>query len=556
VKALGGPHADRWRTVSIARRVLFVVHSVASANRLTDLVDLFDSDHRVQLVHTRPDSAGIPAGIDEHFADKGFAVIPWQQAVQTEWDLVITANTSGELHELRGPIVVVSHGIGYSKILSRSPEPGARSPEPRAVYGLSAESLISGGRIIPDVLVLSHEEQRTRLEAVLPAAADRGVVAGDPRFDRLLASLGERPAYREALGVDEHDTLVVVSSTWWQRSLFGSWPDLLRQLLAELPVDRYRVAAILHPHIWFGHGPAQVRSWLAACLRAGLILVPPHEGWAAALIAADLVLGDHGAVTTYGASIDRPVLLATFPEDDVAADTAVHTLGTLAPLLDRARPLREQVDDTITRFSRRQYAHVTELVSSVPGKSAQRLRELAYTLLGLPEPFGPVPVPLLPAPAAGGIRGGLGFRVSGTVTDGGHVELVRHPVDALIDRAAPHPRLPDAHLVAAADHPLPAVRGNADVVFRRDADARWLDSAFHHHPFSSLAVVRRSETTCLVRTKDGATVHCQMTDRDPLIAASALYLWQSHRGGPTPPNSLLVHTGAGVTTTIAFTIVS
>lgn len=541
VNAPVGVHADRWATVTTTRTVLFVAHTVASANRLVDFVDLFDSDHRVQLVHTCPDTAGIPAGVAEHFTARGFAVVSWHQAVQTRWDLVITANTSGALHELTGPIVVVSHGIGYTKTIARKSQVG------NPVYGLSAESLISGGRIIPDVLVLSHEEQRDRLAEVLPSALDRAVVAGDPRYDRILASLGERHRYRAALGVEPRDTLVVVSSTWWQRSLFGTWPDLLRQLLAELPVDRYRVAAVLHPHIWFGHGPAQVRSWLAACLRAGLILIPPEEGWSATLIAADVVVGDHGAVTTYGAAIDRPVLLASFPDTDVAADTAVHALGAIAPRLHRDRSLRDQVDAALADFDPTRHRSLTELVSSLPGKSAQKMRELCYTLLDLPEPFGPVPVPPLPLPDASGIRGGLGCRVTGTVT-GDVVTLSRHPADALIGRATPHPQLPDAHLVAVADHPLPAVLGSADIVYRREVDQTWLAHAFDHHPFSSLAAAP-DDQGCVVRFKNGPTVHCAVPDADPLVAASALYLWHSH-GGTDIPSTLHVRTNPGPPATI------
>ncbi|GAB3453491.1 hypothetical protein [Actinophytocola sediminis] len=378
-------------------------------------------------------------------------------------------------------------------------------------------------------------------------------MAGDPRFDRLLASLGERTHYRAALGVGEQDTFVVVSSTWWERSLFGSWPDLLRQLLAELPVDSYRVAAVLHPHIWFGHGPAQVRSWLAACLRAGLILIPPQEGWAATLIAADVVVGDHGAVTTYGAAINRPVLLAAFPDEDIAEHTAVHALGARAPLLDRNRPLRDQIDETVNHHTDGHHRQVASLVSSMPGKSAHRLRELCYDTLGIPEPFGPVPVPLLPLPHAGGSRGGVGVRVSGTSTADGVISLSRHPADALIGRSTPRPRLPDAHLVAAADHPLPAVRGNADIVFRHGQDPGWLNHAFERHPFSALAASLPADGTCLVRVKDGVTVHCRVTDLDPLVAASALYLWISHGGRGTPPRSLRVRADAGPIGTVSLT---
>jgi hypothetical protein len=125
--------STRWSTLPHTLAVLFVVHTLASANRLADLVPLFESDFRVQLVFTRPDSASFPSGVDDHLHRSGAATISWKQAVHTTWDLVITANTSGNLEELSGPIVLVSHGVGYSKTINpktRKPEnPKTRKPE-------------------------------------------------------------------------------------------------------------------------------------------------------------------------------------------------------------------------------------------------------------------------------------------------------------------------------------------------------------------------------------------------------------------------------------------
>lgn len=79
-------------------------------------------------------------------------------------------------------------------------------------------------------------------------------------------------------------------------------PLILRRLTSELPIDEYRTAAVLHPNIWAGHGPGQVRLWLDRARRAGLALVDPLAGWRQALIAADLVIGDFGSVSYYAAT--------------------------------------------------------------------------------------------------------------------------------------------------------------------------------------------------------------------------------------------------------------
>jgi hypothetical protein len=114
-------------------------------------------------------------------------------------------------------------------------------------------------------------------------------------------------------------------------------------VLAELDLDRHVVCTALHPNVWYAHGPAQIELWLGDCLRAGLRIIPPVRGWQQALLAADVVIGDHGAVTGYAAALGKPTILATFPEQDVVADSAIGALGRVAPRLDQQRPLASQL---------------------------------------------------------------------------------------------------------------------------------------------------------------------------------------------------------------------
>ena len=167
---------------------------------------------------------------------------------------------------------------------------------------------------------------------------------------------------------------------------------------AELPLDEYRIAGVLHPNIWHGHGPWQVRSWLRACERSGLILLPPREGWRAALIASDLVIGDHGSVTFYGAALDRPLLLGAFPHDAVAPDSPVAELGRTADRLDTRVPLRPQIDQAIADHVPGRHRAVTSKVTSDPGRSAALLRSELYRLMNLPEPDAPPVVARVPEP--------------------------------------------------------------------------------------------------------------------------------------------------------------
>jgi hypothetical protein len=168
--------------------------------------------HGQETSGRRPDLGG------DGVAELGVAVIPWERAVEREFDLAITANHSGGLQRLRAPVVIVSHGVGYCRRAPRGPE-----------YGMSPQSLPHKGKLVADTLVITHEEQVARLAATaLPAA----YVAGDPCFDRIEASAGRRSAFRAALGCDDDAELIVFSSTWRSGSAFGAWPTFLRQLLA------------------------------------------------------------------------------------------------------------------------------------------------------------------------------------------------------------------------------------------------------------------------------------------------------------------------------------
>jgi hypothetical protein len=399
-----GIDAARWGTGCSSRTVLVVVHSVTAGTRLADVTPLLESDLRVHVVFTAAPSS-FPAGTIEFLRRLGAVVVPWQQAVRERFDLAVAA-FYGRLEQLRAPVLTLPHGVGYSKYPTRWE--GYGPPAARAAWGLERQQLVYHGRVVPAAIGLAHHERVAQLKRSCPEAVAAAFVAGDPCFDRLVASLPLRDTYRRALGVSAGQKLVVVSSTWGEGSLLGRYRDLIPRLVTELPRDEYRVVAILHPNVWHFYGPWQVLAWYADAVRGGLGLLPPEEGWRAALAAADLVVGDHGSVTYYAASIGVPVLLAAFPEDDVDPDSAVRTLGTVAPKLSLDRPFLPQLVDAPNAYSTDIHAALARGVTSVPRQSARVIRREMYRLMRLPEPTTeldpePVPIPcLLPSRSAPG----------------------------------------------------------------------------------------------------------------------------------------------------------
>ncbi|MFI5611260.1 hypothetical protein [Amycolatopsis sp. NPDC051903] len=112
--------------------MLGVVHNITAATRLLDVLPLFARDQRIQTVFTCPGSSAFTRGTEEYLAEQGIPLIPWSEATQTEFDWAVSASYGGDLHELRAPLTILPHGMGYNKFLetgNRKPETGNRKPE-------------------------------------------------------------------------------------------------------------------------------------------------------------------------------------------------------------------------------------------------------------------------------------------------------------------------------------------------------------------------------------------------------------------------------------------
>ncbi|GAA3175990.1 MULTISPECIES: hypothetical protein [Streptomyces] len=414
--------------------------------------------------------------------------------------------------------------------------------------------LLADGEPIADAMVLSHPEQLARLREACPAAAHTAVLAGDPCFDRLLDARPYRDRFRRALGLRAGQRLIVLNSTWNPASLFGDGgddllPSLLPRLTGELPADDYRLAAVLHPNIWHGHGPGQVRAWLERARRGGLALLDPLTEWRQALLAADLVIGDHGSVTYYAAALGTPVLLGAAPLDGLDPASPVAGFVRTAPRLDPIRPLRPQLDSAVD--DHRPHPGPAELTTSVPGKSAALLRALFHGLIGIPEPDAPALLDPLPLPDHTPPRHTTSLRVLTRLLGPYEVALRRHAEPSY------EPEEPDepeggapvqAHLAAHEDTADREAVAAADVIFRHGAaddprlgpPAAWCAEVLTRHPQCALAVYVDAPGACTVRTRTGVTLTltADASAADPAALASALFACLS---AGTAPHSLIAH---------------
>lgn len=474
-----------WGTVSEERSVLAVVRTMTSAVRLLDVLAAFDGDPRVHVRFTLNEGSAFQHGAARFLDGLEARFVPWREAVRSRYDLAIAATSNGGLHRLRAPVLVMPHGAGHNRLVEAAT--GSRD----IASGLAPRQLMHWGRVVPDVIALSHQEQLDRLRRSCPAAARRAVVTGDPSFDRMLASLPLRDVYRRALGVAADQRLLLLTSTWGEHSLFGRHVGQVARWMTELPLDAYRAALVLHPNVWTRHSGPQIEGWLAEALNAGLMLIRPEEGWRAALIAADAVLGDHGSVTYYGAALERPSLLGAFGDEEIDPRSPMADLGRAHPRLDLGGNLHDQLEElTATPLGRDALGK--------RGDALENLRDVMYGVLGIPKPPVAPRIRAVPVPEARR-RDVTAMVVAGEAV-GDRVALTRYP--ATVDRE----QLAEPLLLVTECEVDPRLRGSASMVVRtgRSPDPeQWTRDALHDADLAAAAI---DGSRCFVRLRGGGTI--------------------------------------------------
>ncbi|WP_327293421.1 hypothetical protein [Streptomyces sp. NBC_01198] len=383
-----GGDAGQWRTLAGRKTVLVLVHTEVYGRRLQDLLALLESDLRVEVVFTVAPHA-FNNGAARFLARLGADVLPWAEAVRTDFDLAIAAGSQG-MEKVRAPLVRISHGGGHMS-LARVPSgrPCRGGPAVREPGGITGRGHLTWeGAVVPRAVALPHRDDLRALRRWCPEALPVAEVVGDPTYDRIAASLPFRAEYRAAIGVAPGQQLVLATSTWGRRSLFNHLESLLPRL-AELPADRFRKALLVHPNVLSMHGRYQVRAWLADCRRAGVTVVSPDADWRALLVAADHVVGDYGSVTLYATMTGAPILLARYPYQDANPASPGVAMALTAPALSPTRPLADQLAYAAAEYPRRDFQRIARRISSEPGRFNRNMRALIYRQLGLGQPAYP-----------------------------------------------------------------------------------------------------------------------------------------------------------------------
>ncbi|WP_024802630.1 hypothetical protein [Nocardia sp. BMG51109] len=480
----------RWSTYPNSRTVLAVVHNITAATRLFDVLGVLASDPRIRIEFSRTGSSAFDADTSGFLEARGARETPWRTALTQSFDLAVAASYGGELHRIQAPLAVVPHGMGYNKFLAANRKSQIANHVESPVFGLSEEWLMYDGRVVPSLIVLSHSEQRDRLLRSCPEADPKALVAGDICFDRLHASTPLRATYRRAFDVRPQQKLIVISSTWGRDSLLAVHPELPRTLAAALPADDYRVTLAVHPNVPAHHSRWQLSEYLSGAARAGVHIPDTVDDWRTALVAADLVVGDHGSVSFYGAALGLPLLLATAPTHTVDPGSPIAQLLTAAPRFDESADPTHQIRSTIADHVADRYAEITTLTTSEPGCGAAVLRTALYELLDLAEPTEPAELDALPLPRRP-ITGPDSHVVQVVTGSDRTATITRYPAESL--RAGTSPR-PGTHLAAGVREPRVRWLQLADLVIGGAGNdtERWITDTLTRMPGCAWATAPES----------------------------------------------------------------
>jgi hypothetical protein len=510
--------------------VLCVARTWTSAIKLLEICRTFRDDLRIRFVFTVDNGSEFSDGVEELLSRRGARPLSWDKIADLDYALTLTASESIDFARLRGPILVFPHGVGFHKYV-----PDSESSRHR-LSGLVPATALDSGQVR---MAISHPAQEEQLRAANPATAGTTVLIGDPQFEQLLDSAGHREHYRRLLGVGDR-RFVVLSSTWGQGSLVGTRPRLPAEILAAMPYDETAVGLVLHPNIWARYRPFQLHAWFAAAEEAGLLLFPPDLGWQAALVAADLVVGDHGSVSLLAAAAGKPLLLAASGAE-IVPGTSAELLSERAIRLRRDRPLRPQLEAAGPQLwqellAERTFAHTRGSIS--------RLHALVHEMLEL----SPQPAPQLRA-ADPEIRPSP-VRAFTTYPDfTGTDALTLHRFPRSVEQWRPETDRAPAELrhtvVDERETNLGRI-GNAAVLVRSTVDdepEQWCRATLHRYPNCELAAAA-TPYGCIAVTADGNTVTATGT-ADTAALASTLYACQD-----TADRTISLRLGDALTTVV------
>ena len=532
---------DRWRhrfgrnheleTRRIDCYLLVVVRTHTSLDRVLELLEVIGQGVELAIKFVLDVGSSFAREVRDKLTGLGAEEVTWEYARSTYWHGILAAHVDHQLSgltKLSGNLFVIPHGIGYNR--KRLASTGGR-PGPA---GLSSYELTASGEVFPALIGLSSSEQLSRM---CVEARSRAVVIGDMVRDKLVAHAHLQQFFKEDLGVSDKK-LIVVSSTWGRLSTYGAARKVITRLVADLPSDEYAVALVLHPNIWFGESRFEAKVALRDELASGLMLID-HTTWQGAIIAADLVVGDHGSVTGYPVAMGKPVLTAADGSPELDKNSPLAALHAELPDISHERAVREQVEHAMNSHCPEMWKRYTDKLFELPGEGLAAAANALRDLMGLP-PLTGSPRPLeVETPKVVEPKATNSHRVLITTLDGvEHVERFPSYLDQTIE-------LDDAIRVISAREADPQTRDNAEIIVRAEPlpdvkAVQWMREELARAPLVTLVAATTPSGRVLIRFRNDQTVTAR---GDPFLVAAIVLNRRRTPGIPLACGDFVVSMG-------------
>ena len=359
------------------RRILFITVQHLSEYVL-DLWNVLRNDNRLSVYSIGIyDSSGNIVSKEKYPG----AIIRAGWAYWIKWDLVITADHPSSIvrsdffSKEHWPTLRIPHGIIGKKHDGKA-------------YTYSKLAYDSSGRIMYSCIFAASEHEK-RIAVSYDREYERIVkVVGSLQDDQLLGMVHQRSSIRKRMGIRGDEKVIFIVSTWGPNSLFRKWGSSIIHEAKKIK-DKYRFIVSIHPLEYKKNpmGRVKLDEYFNALKEEGFYIREPDEDWKQYLVACDLIITDHTALSLHGALIRRPFVYVPLPEGIIEQESPVSLLKNISPKLrDDAQDLQDKIIEALNNYPYDLLEEVSKAINYYPGESKKRITNEIYELLAIAAP--------------------------------------------------------------------------------------------------------------------------------------------------------------------------
>lgn len=358
-----------------SRKILLVAHNKMMLKKLSEIVDIFESESSIQWFCTICEPPDISKELIIEIDKYGYTFVhPYASSIQL-WDLIIVAShsvTHNFNHSI--PTLLIPHGIGDTKVILNTTE--------RYQY---AHNNVLNKKNKPVYTCIFESSERRKLEAIedIPILKGHISVVGHIEVDKVLSLNNERMSLRRMFGYDDDDIVLLICSSHGDKSLLDSVGHALIAEALTLP-EKYKLIIATHFLNW-QKIESDGMSLGATTLKYEsdrVKVLKPDDDYLKSAVAADICLSDFTSASLFFTFLNRPVIFVPFPMGAVSEKSEMWRFYSDAPRLNDVKELSLIINNLEHYPKELLKIYSSELVSH-QGEANKRIKREIYGLLRL-----------------------------------------------------------------------------------------------------------------------------------------------------------------------------